>query len=666
MNRYLNFFIIGLILMAEPLFANDSLPEDLTELSLEALMSIEVTSVSRRAEKIADAAAAVFVITQEDIQRSGATSIPDLLRMVPGLHVAKIDASKWAVTSRGFNGRFANKLLVLMDGRSIYSPLFSGVIWEIQDTVIEDIERIEIIRGPGATLWGANAVNGVINIITKTAEDTQGALISGGSGTEKKIFGTVRYGGTVSDQTHYRLYAKYMDHDSNVDADGKACADQWHQWRSGFRLDHQVEEKDNLTLQGDIYQGLSGETATYPVRDDQFPYFAAVTEDGDNENFGGNILGRWSRDISETSDLILQVYYDHALYTVTTIDSVVDTFDIDFQHSFQPFKKQLVIWGLGYRFIHDALEGTYSTSLDPESQDYDIVSAFIQDDITIVPQRWRLTIGTKFEHNDYSGVEWQPSARLLWTPDDHQSLWAAVSRAVRTPSRGDVANVVKMIVPETDPLLLETVGNPDQDSEEVVTYELGYRIQPTTGISFDFATFYNDYDKLRLSEFNEIQLNPPPEPSFLNFDVSNNLEGNSYGIEAAVDWRPLQWWRLQCAYTYLEMELKVKVDTPTAFIQADEKSSPGHQASLRSFLDLSDAWQLDLWLRYVDELSAIDIDSYIEMDARLGWRIRPNTRIELVGQNLLDSHHPEYVSQYLDTKSTEVQRCVYGRVTLEF
>jgi iron complex outermembrane receptor protein len=344
----------------------------------------------------------------------------------------------------------------------------------------------------------------------------------------------------------------------------------------------------------------------------------------------------------------------------------VDTFDVDFQHSFQPFKRQLVVWGFGYRFIHDALEGSYSVTLDPETQDYDIVSAFIQDEITLVPQHWRLTIGTKFEHNDFSGVEWQPSARLLWTPDDHQSLWAAASRAVRTPSRGEVANAIKIIVPQTYPLLWETVVNPDFDTEEVITYEIGYRIQPTANISFDLATFYNNYDNLRSSELIGAQLNQPPEPSSFQTIVTNSLKGDSYGIEAAVDWRPSQWWRLQWAYTYLDMDLKAKVETLDVFVKTDEKSSPQHQASARSFLDLSDAWQLDLWLRYVDELSAIDIESYIEMDVRLGWRVRPNTKIELVGKNLFDSHHPEYVSQYLDTKSTEVQRCVYGKVSVEF
>ncbi len=660
------FLVLGVALMSKSLWAKDALPEDLTDLSLEALMSIEVTSVSRRTEKIADAAAAVFVITQEDIKRSSATTIPDLLRMVPGLHVAKMDANKWAVTSRGFNGRFANKLLVLMDGRSLYSPLFSGVFWDAQDTVLEDIDRIEIIRGPGATLWGANAVNGVINIITKGAAETHGTLISGGVGTEERGFGTIRYGGTLSEQTSYRFYAKYFDRDSTVDADGNDSADQLHQWRSGFRMDHLGGDKNSFTFQGDVYKGLSGETSTYVVSSDQFPYFAEVTDEHENELFGGNLLGRWNHQFSETSDLSLQTYYDHTRYDVTVTDTAVDTFDVDFQHRFQAFSSHSIIWGMGYRYISDELNGSFSTTLDPDSQDYRLVSAFVQDDIVLIPQRFRFTIGTKFEHNDFSGDEWQPSARLLWTPSDYQSIWTAVSRAVRTPSRGDVANRVRGVVPEFYPLLRETIGNPDFDSEEVISYELGYRIQTPSRVSFDFALFYNEYDALRSISLQSPILNPPPQPSVIQTLVGNNIKGNTHGIEVAADWPLEYWWRLQAAYTYLELDLELKSSAPNFFMSVDQKSAPKHQGSLRSFMDLGESWQFDLWFRYVDKIAAYDIDSYLEMDARLNWHIRSNLDLTLVGQNLLADHHSEYEAEFLGTISTDVQRSVYAKLTVNF
>ncbi len=666
MVRWIAFLILGMAFMADPLWAKDALPEDLTDLSLEALMSIEVTSVSRRTEKIADAAAAVFVITQEDIERSSATTIPDLLRMVPGLHVAKIDATKWAVTSRGFNGRFANKLLVLMDGRSLYSSLFSGVFWDAQDTVLEDIDRIEIIRGPGATLWGANAVNGVINIITKGAAETHGTLISGGLGTEERGFGTVRFGDSLSEQTSYRIYAKYFDRDGNVNADGDDSADSWHQWRSGFRMDHHTDGRDLFTLQGDIYKGQSGETATYAILSDQFPYFSTETEDHQNDLFGANLLGRWSRNISETSDMSLQTYFDHALYNVTVMDTKVDTFDLDFQHRFQVLSNQSIIWGLGYRYISDELDGTFSTTLDPDAQDYRLVSAFVQDDVTLVPHRLRFTIGTKFEHNDFSGAEWQPSARLLWTPSDYQSIWAAVSRAVRTPSRGDVANRVRMSVPEFYPFLSETLGNPDFDSEKVNSYELGYRIQTPSKISFDFALFHNEYDDLRLVSLHPPILNPPPQPSVIQTIVGNNMKGKTHGVEVAADWPLVSWWRLQAAYTFIELDLESKSSTSDYFIPVDQESAPRHQGSLRSFMDLSESWQLDVWFRYVDKISVYDIDSYLEMDLRLNWHIGSNMDLTLVGKNLLDDNHAEYEAEFIDTASTEVQRSVYTKFTVNF
>ncbi len=671
MSRFCVILFCCIALISAPLMAEESepLPEDLTTMSIEELMRIKITTL-RTSEKLSNSAAAVFVITQEDIQRSSATNIPDLLRMVPGLHVAKIDANKWAVSSRGFNGRFANKLLVLMDGRSLYSPLSSGVLWEAQDTVLEDIERIEIIRGPGATLWGANAVNGVINIITQNTRDTRGVLMSGGVGSEEKAFGTVRYGGAASEENHFRVYAKYFNRDSNADAAGNDAADQWQQWRSGFRFDHGNAEKNQFTLQGDIYQGLAGETVAFPVKQDTPPYFKAVTKDHQSEIFGANLLGRWNRTLSKTSKLVFQAYYDHNVYNPTVLDAIFDISDVDFQHQFQLLSQHSVIWGVGYRFIQDSLKGTYSSSIDPDSKEYDLISAFIQDDITLFPDHWRLTLGTKFENNDFSGTEWQPSARILWTPEDRQSIWAAVSQAIRTPSRGEVSNRSRIVISDDFPIpsdryLVEALGNPEFESEEVLTYELGYRVQPSSTLSFDIAAFYNHYKNLRNPEIQH-PVDNASTPSVVPVVVKNNLDGNSYGVEIATDFRIYDYWRLQLSYNYLAINLKLKTLGSDYFTKYDEGSVPKQQASLRSLMDLNNSWQLDLWARYVDELPSIDINGYFELDVRLNWQIRKDLSLTFAGQNLLDSQHPEYVSEYLETKSTETQRSAYAKMTLKF
>ncbi len=672
MSRFYIILFCCIALISAPLMAEESepLPEDLTTMSIEELMKIKITTL-RTSEKLSNSAAAVFVITQEDIQRSSATNIPDLLRMVPGLHVAKIDANKWAVSSRGFNGRFANKLLVLMDGRSLYSPLSSGVLWEAQDAVLEDIERIEIIRGPGATLWGANAVNGVINIITKNTRETQGVLAAGGFGSEEKVFGTVRYGGAASEKTRYKIYAKHFNRDSNVDTTGNDAADQWQQWRSGFRMDRGTTERNQFTLQGDIYQGKSGETVALAVPQTSPPYFQAVIKDHQAEIFGANLLGRWNRALSETSKLVLQAYYDHNVYNPTVLDAIFDIVDFDFQHQFQLLSQQSVIWGVGYRFIHDSLKGTYSSSMEPPSKEYDLISAFFQDDITLIPDQWRLTVGTKFENNDFSGSEWQPSARVLWTPEDRQSIWAAVSQAVRTPSRGEVSNRSRIVISDDFPIqkdryLVYALGNPEFESEEVFTYELGYRIQPSNNLSLDIATFYNHYKNLRIPELQDPVDNDPTEkPSEVPVIVKNNLDGNSYGVEVATDYRINDDWRLQLSYNYFQIDLELQEQGSDYFVEYDEGSVPRHQASLRSLMDLNYAWQFDLWVRYVDELPSIDINGYLELDVRLNWQIRKDLALTLVGQNLLDSQHPEYVSEYLETKATETQRGAYVKITLK-
>jgi iron complex outermembrane receptor protein len=470
-------------------------------MSVQDLMNIEVSSVSRREQKLSDAAAAVFVITREDIRRSGATSIPEVLRMAPGLEVAHIDANKWAISSRGFNSRFANKLLVLMDGRTVYTPLYSGVFWDVQDTMLEDIDRIEVIRGPGATLWGANAVNGVVNIITKSAEDTRGGLVVAGSGSEERGFGAVRYGGRIREDAFWRVYAKSFSRDGGVDASDRDGADDWDAFRGGFRLDWRPTGEDIFTFEGDAYKEDAGQTLRLPLL--RQPFLAFLDDSAGIE--GTDLLAKWEHTFSSSSSIGIQLYYDRMKIEDILLTESRDTFDIELQHCFRTLERHEFIWGLGYRLYRDSVENTFQTALDPAGKDAHLFSVFLQDDISLIKEKLHLILGAKIEHNDYTGFEIQPNARLIWTPHVRHTLWAAVSRAVRTPSRTEEDGRLNISVlppfapgnPSPNPGIVSVFGNRDFLSEELIAYELGYRVHPVTELSFDLAVFYNDYDHLR-------------------------------------------------------------------------------------------------------------------------------------------------------------------------
>ena len=655
-------------------------PTDLTELSLEELMNIEITSVSKKPERLADAAAAIFVITQEDIRRSGVTCIPEALRMVPGINVARIDSNKWAITSRGFNGRFANKLLVLIDGRSVYAPSFSGVYWEVQDTLMEDVDRIEVIRGQGATLWGANAVNGVINIITKSAADTQGGLVAMGAGTEERGFGGVRYGIAMGEATYGRFYAKGFKRDEFVHTTGDDAGDDWDMLRGGFRVDSLLYGRDPVTVQGDIYQGDINQTLNLATLSD--PYSQIFEDKGEVE--GWNLLTRWQHTLSPTSDFTLQAYYDRTDREDAVYGEIRDTFDIDLQHQFAAGERHEVIWGLGYRYIHDDISAGISNLdtlvLDPDSSSDELFSAFVQDKITLMEDCLWLTIGSKFEHNDYTGYEIQPNARLFWAPHTDHKLWASVGRAVRTPSRAEngvnLLNDVFLIptfapppYPEEVAVAITVKGNRDYESEELLAYELGYRFVPANTLSLDMSVFYNDYDNLRSSELET----RADQGAYIEQPLQfyNNLKGKTYGLELAAVWQAADWWQWDMAYSYLWID----IDADFEGGDKQHNDGPQHQVSLRSAVNLSKDLDLDLWLRYVDDVKAInsrnregsrtEIDSYLTLDIRLAWRPYDKVEIALVGQNLLDDEHPEFMQESF-TMPTEVERGVYGKVTWQF
>ncbi|MGH8177330.1 MAG: TonB-dependent receptor plug domain-containing protein [Steroidobacter sp.] len=602
---------------------------ELKKLSLEELSDIEVTSVSRREETANEASAAVHVITEEDIRRSGARSIPEALRLAPNLQVAQSGSRSWAISARGFNAPFANKLLVLIDGRTVYSPLFSGVFWDAQDTLLEDIERIEVISGPGATVWGANAVNGVINIITKHARDTQGVLVAAGAGTEERLLGGFRYGAEAGEDLHYRFYAKYFDRDDSVLADGESAADSWYSGQAGFRMDW-TRSQDLLTLQADVYGGHGEQPG-----------------DSDISQSGGNLLARWTRNFTDAERLQIQAYYDRThQFAAGDFGDDLDTFDLDTQYGRDLGDRQHLLIGAGYRFTHDSVENVpEGIAFLPAALDRHLFSAFVQDEISFFEDQVKLTIGSKFEHNDYTGFEIQPSARVAWIRG-RQVWWGAVSRAVRTPSRFDR----HLFFPANEPFIF--AGGPDFDSEELIAYEVGWRVKPHERFLASVATFYNDYDDIRSTS-----LGPP-------FITQNNVEGEIYGVELEATWQATDAWRLIAGYTLLQEDLRAKPGQVDLNDGQGETFDPQQQAQVRSSLNLTRNIEFDVWIRYVDEVGSTGrgfgvVPDYVALDTRLGWSPIRSLQLALVGQNLLDEQHAEFGSR-------EIERAVYGKATWRF
>jgi iron complex outermembrane receptor protein len=642
----------------------------LADLSLDELTQVQfVTSVSKKPEKLADASAAIHVVTGEEIEARGVTSIPEALRDVPGMFVGRVDAHTWAISSRGFNDAFGNKLLVLLDGRSVYTPLFSGVYWDVQDTVLEDLDRIEVVRGPGATMWGANAVNGVINVISKSARETQGTLVSAGGGTEETAFATVRHGGTLGSNGFFRVYLKYNERDDSLLAGTKEPAnDGWHVVRGGFRADWEPGLRDQVTLQGDVYRGE--EDQSYQNASLTPPTFSSTTT-RPTDFFGANLLGRWTRSLANDSEIRLQAYYDHTSRDSSLLCEERDTFDIDGQHRFGLGQRQEITWGAAYRYTQDDLcDDSFTVSFASRHRGDHLLSWFGQDEVTILPDRLSAAAGIKLEHNDYTGFEYQPRGSLHFKPHEKHSWWASVSRAVRTPSRAE--NDIRIndrVIPGTPPILVSIFGNSRFDSETVLAYETGYRFQPTPRLSADLALFYNEYRHLRTAE---PVGGPAPDPSLpgspfvQRVNLDNKSGGETYGAELSVSFRVLDGWNLRASYSALELQLHGHADTLDANAELDELKAPHHQIQVHSSVQLARHWQFDLMGRYVDGLADFNIQPRFGLDARLAWQPSSRLEISIVGHDLLDDRHPEFWPTILNSQRTEVQRGVFGKVVLRF
>jgi iron complex outermembrane recepter protein len=644
-----------LLLMLAPMVRGDdpppqgapgqSGPAALKNLSLEELSQIEVTTPSKEPVKAFRTPAAIYVITGDDIRRSGATSIPEALRLAPGVEVARIDANTWSIGIRGFGSDLTRSVLVLIDGRTVYTPLFAGTYWDVQNTIMDDIDRIEVIRGPGGTIWGPNAVDGVINIITKDSKDTQGMLASAGGGNEEQGFANVRYGGGNGRDFTYRVYGMGFTRSPEDHPDGRNF-DDWREAQAGFRMDWK-EDRDTFTVQGDLYDEVAGKSV---VATSYTPPYSQ-TIDANALLSGGNILGRWKRIFDEGDDIQVQVYYDRTNRQAPNFAEIRDTLDVDYLQRLRLPARQELSFGLGARVqpVDDRVVVSGLQFVPNKRTDY-LGTAFVQDEIGLVERRLSLILGTKFLRTNFTrGVSPQPSARLLWTPDDQQTIWAAFTHALRTPSDSEENFYLLGYITTTangTPYFARFNANPNFAPEQLNGYELGYRRLFGKKLYVDVTGFYNHYHDLfseDLAGETFFETTPAPPHFLLPAQFRNGLLGYTKGAEIAPEWRPKNFWRLRGSYSYLHMNLGRSPnsgDVGTAPIIVG--SSPQHQATIESAFDLSKRLQLDLTYRYVSALPGQMVPAYSTGDARVGWRFNRELELSLVGRNLLQPSHVEY------------------------
>ena len=635
----------------------------LKELSLAELGNLQVTTASKTPAAIWKTPAAIYVITHDAILRSGATNIPEALRLAPGVEVARIDSDKWSIGIRGFGSRLCRSVLVLIDGRTVYTTLLAGTYWEVQDTVMQDIDRIEVIRGPGGTIWGPNAVNGVINVITKPATDTQGTLASAIGGNVEQGSLTLRQGGSRG-ALNYRAYAKGFNRAAQYHSDHREF-DHWRAMQGGFRLDWAESQQDGFTLQGDIYDERAGESV---VATTYAPPYSQVL-DGNALLSGGNILGRWKRTTGEGKDIQLQAFYDRTNRYEPNFTDIRDTFDVDFLQRFPLPGRQEVSWGLGARSSRGKNPVVVSgLTFTPSPRTDTLFSAFLQDDIAIVDRRLSLSLGTKLIKTNFTDVEPEPSVRLLYTPTNTQTLWAAYTHALRTPSDAEenfsLAGFIG-IAPNGLPYFARFNPNKNFQPEQLNGYELGYRRLLGQNLYVDLSAFYNHYSSLFSEDITGppfLETNPAPTHILLPAEFGNGLLGETSGGEIAPEWQVTDFWRLRGSYSFLEMHIKKapnSLDIGSA--PGIQGSSPRHQILFQSGFDLPKAVSLDLLYRYVSALPGQNVRAYSSADVSLGWNMTKTFRFSVVGQNLLQPHHAEFGTD--PGPLVQIKRSAYAQIT---
>jgi len=590
--------------------------EDLQAMSIDELANVDVWSVAKTRQPLSDAPASIYVIDHDDIVRSGATTIPEILRLAPNLEVYQTSASGYVVTARGFNGNpaaqsYANKLLVLIDGRSVYSPLFSGVFWDMQDVLPDDIDRIEVVSGPGATLWGANAVNGVINIITKRPGETHGALAEVQAGGYERN-AAARYGGAIGDKLRYRVYIRAVEQDQTRTAAGLRAQDDWSRIQGGFRVEWTPGERDMINLQGDAYGGGHGQ---FNLPD---------------ENISGrNIVARWTHSARNGNSLQVQGYYDFVERRTEDHGGYfnANTFDLDVQHSLALGSRNKLVWGGGVRATRIHLVGNDSLMFRPQRRTLLLGNVFAQDTLTL-SSKLDLVAGLKLEHDPYAGLSVLPNLRLSWKPVKPVLLWGAVSRAVRAPTPFDVDVVERL--GGIDFL----VGNKDFRTEKLTAFELGARVQPASGLSLSLSGYYNLYDDLRSVEFTPITLLP--------LYWGNKLKGHSYGLDAWADFRVASWWKLSAGAQFLHEKLHFKPGATGILGVNQNGNDPARRFSLRSSMTLGHGLTLDAFLRAMSKQPDPHVPAYAELSGRLAWTVSSHLELSVSGSNLLHKQHIEY------------------------
>jgi iron complex outermembrane receptor protein len=635
---------------------------DFKKLSVQELMDIEVMSVSKTPESLVGAPAAVTVLSSEEIRRSGATTVPEALRELPGIYVARQTSNTWAIGSRGFGSVNSEKLLVLSDTRSIYTPLFSGVFWDVQDYLLQDIDRIEVIRGPGATLWGSNAVDGVINITTKSARDTQGLYLETSTGTEEHGSVGARFGGRIGDRGYYRVFGKYFDRDATFNTN-RVSSDDWNTGHLGFRSDWQAGERDTLTVQGDAYRAEIGRLSpSVVVTGRPGPAGPLRVVAG-----GGNVLARWRHKTARGSEIEARVYYDRTHRNDPSFVDDLDTVDVDLQDRFAPTPRHEVTWSLNYRSTANRNRGRGVFAVDPPSSNDQLAGGFIQDQIQLL-KSIRVTVGTKLEHNDFSGAELQPSGRFAWSLPSNQTLWAAVSRAVRVPTRLERDIAIDVTNPQGNPVV-RLLGNPGFDAEQLLAYEAGYRWQALKSLSVDVALFLDRYRGLAALERGSPVFDAAITRTVIPVRNQNLNSGRGLGGEAFVTYAVLARSRVSASYSNLDMDVRAGGMDINRGVFLDG-STPRHQFGLRSSTDLPRQFQADVLFRHIGSLRRLPsivtgegIPAYSELDLRLAWNGLKKAEIALVGQNLLHSHHPEFGAP--DARG-EIERGAYVRIAWGF
>jgi len=633
---------------------------DALDLSLEELMGVVVTSVSKKPQTLAETAAAVYVITAEDIRRSGATNIPEALRLAPGVQVAAIGHNKWAVSIRGFADRYANKLLVLVDGRSVYTPLFSGVQWEALGVPLESIERIEVIRGPGASVWGANAVNGVINILTQSPFDAQGGRVTVAAGNELKGHGYGRYGWSPDPDTALSLYAEAYNYDASKKVTGGNGVDDWKRRSAGFKLEHLLRD-GTLHLQGSATRSDAGDELALISAP------PAITRVRSTEEIStSHLLARWENRATAGREESLQAFVQHEDYEDVIASETRTTADLEFQQRLTLGGRHDLTWGLGYRYSKDNVGDSQMLMFGERYRHTSLYSLFAQDEVVLQPERWRLSVGARLEHNDYTDYAIQPNLRLLWTPDSDNSVWISLTRAIRTPSRierGAAAYVEADPAGQPFPNVVQLISSTLGD-ERLNALDLGWRHQFSPYANLDWTAFYYRYDDLRGAAATT------PEfvlPGYILVRTPENHANSAevFGSEVSLDWRPVRSWRLQFNYSWLRY--LVHTDSSPAQVPSDYADlAPVHQLSIRSSLDFGRGLRWDAWLRHVSRIERYDIPEFTTLDMRFAWQARKDLEVSLVGQNLLDSAHPEFGSQFFVTTPSEVERGVYARLDWKF